>query len=356
MRLRLTLCALLILVLSVASPAANAFASSSVQPTPGTAPAPAATSGVVHAVLFWMEGCGHCEKVRTEVLPPLRAKYAAKLEIIEVEVRDSETSGRLDRVAAALGFPAGSVGVPFLVIGDKALIGSLQIPAELPALIEKYVASGGIELPNLPGLESIASVSGSSGKPAAAAAAAVKDNGFALAWIVMLLLIASLLYAAAGVVRALQHKSMPQGPVWSMYLVPALCVIGLIVAGYLSFVETTQAVAVCGPVGDCNAVQSSSYSRLFGILPVGLLGFAGYIAIMAAWLWSKLRDDVLADFAPLGVLGMALFGVALSIYLTGLELFVINAVCIWCLASATIMSLMVFVTTAPGLQRWSADN
>lgn len=355
MRLRLLLCTLLILVLAVASPAANAFASGSVQSSPQPAAAPAAASGVVRIVLFWMEGCGHCEKVRTEVLPPLREKYAAKLDILEVEVRDADTSGRLDRVSAALGFPSGSVGVPFLVIGNKGLIGSLQIPAELPALVEKYAASGGLDLPNLPGLENIASVSGSSAKPAPAAPE-VKDKGFTLAWIVMILLIASALYALAGVVRAWQRKSMPQGPVWTMYLVPALCVIGMVVAGYLSFVETTQTVAVCGPVGDCNAVQSSSYSRLFGILPVGLLGLAGYVAILAAWLWSKLRDDVLADFAPLAVFAMAVFGVALSIYLTSLELFVINAVCIWCLASATIMALMVFVTTGPGLLRWGADN
>ena len=46
-------------------------------------------------------------------------------------------------------------------------------------------------------------------------------------------------------------------------------------AGYLTYVETQLVQAVCGPVGDCNAVQSSSYARLFGVLPVGVLGASG---------------------------------------------------------------------------------
>ncbi len=355
MRLRLVLCTLLILVLSVASPAASAFAPGSVQPLTVAASAAAAGSGVVRIVIFWMQGCGHCEKVKTEVLLPLREKYTTRLEIIEVEVRDADTSGRLDRASAALGFPSGSVGVPFLIIGNKGLIGSLQIPAELPGLIEQHLASGGVDLPKLPGLENIASVAGSSGQPAATGEV-MKDKGFTLAWIVLLLLIASALYAVAGIVRTWQGKTMPQGPLWGMYLVPALCVIGIAVASYLSFIETTQTVAVCGPVGDCNAVQNSPYARLFGILPVGILGLAGYVALLAAWLWSKLRDDALADYAPFAVFAMALFGVVLSIYLTSLELFVIDAVCIWCLASATIMALLVFVTTGPGLRRWSTDR
>ena len=56
--------------------------------------------------------------------------------------------------------------------------------------------------------------------------------------------------------------------------------IGLAVAGYLTYVETQAVAAVCGPVGDCNAVQTSSYSKLFGLIPVGLIGMAGYVAIL----------------------------------------------------------------------------
>jgi hypothetical protein len=47
---------------------------------------------------------------------------------------------------------------------------------------------------------------------------------------------------------------------------------------------------------------------------------------------------------------MALFGVLFSIYLTYLELYVIQAVCAWCLTSAAIMALLLFVSTGPAVR------
>jgi uncharacterized membrane protein len=50
---------------------------------------------------------------------------------------------------------------------------------------------------------------------------------------------------------------------------------------------------------------------------------------------------------------MALFGTVFSIYLTYLELFVIKAVCIWCLSSAVIMALLMLLTL-PAATQWLA--
>lgn len=48
--------------------------------------------------------------------------------------------------------------------------------------------------------------------------------------------------------------------------------------------ETAQVSAACGPVGDCcNTVQQSEYARLFGILPIGVMGLLGYVAILISW-------------------------------------------------------------------------
>jgi len=107
------------------------------------------------------------------------------------------------------------------------------------------------------------------------------------------------------------------------WLVPILCVFGFGVAGYLAYVETAQVAAVCGPVGDCNSVQSSSYAKIWGILPVGLLGAAGYIAILAAWFVARKKWGWLSQYTPVALFGMALFGTIFSIYLTYLELYVI---------------------------------
>jgi uncharacterized membrane protein len=134
-----------------------------------------------------------------------------------------------------------------------------------------------------------------------------------------------------------------------------LTIIGLAVAGYLTYVETQAVAAVCGPVGDCNAVQTSSYSRLFGLIPVGLIGMAGYVAILAVWLWGRFGSGRLADYAPLAVHGMTIVAVAFSLYLTFLEPFVIKAVCIWCLTSAVVITLVMLLSLPAALASFVAD-
>lgn len=108
---------------------------------------------VVRAVLFWMNGCPHCHEVLENVLPPLQEQYGAQLEILLVEVVGMDDVNRLYEVAASYGIPRDRVGVPFLVIGDRVLIGSRQIPDELPGLIEAYLAEGGVDWPVIPRLD-----------------------------------------------------------------------------------------------------------------------------------------------------------------------------------------------------------
>ena len=156
----------------------------------------------------------------------------------------------------------------------------------------------------------------------------------------------SVLYAVYALVRRV--KSADQGrPTWIDLLIPLLAMIGLGVAGYLTYVETQAVSAVCGPIGDCNAVQSSSYARLFGVLPVGILGLIGFALMLIAWLIQQLRDDKWGNYASIAIFGMALFGTLFSIYLTYLEVFVIEAVCMWCLSSAVIMTSIMLLGILP---------
>ena len=83
---------------------------------------------------------------------------------------------------------------------------------------------------------------------------------------------------------------------------------------------------------------------IFGMFPVGLFGALGYIAILIAWLWRRFRRDKLAEIAGPALFGMAAFGVLYSIYLTYLEIFVIRAVCMWCLSSAVIITLLMLLS------------
>jgi uncharacterized membrane protein len=190
------------------------------------------------------------------------------------------------------------------------------------------------------------------------APSAAQSGGVELAAVVMVGMLAALVYAGFVFVRAWYgHGGKPASPpAWMDALIPGLAIVGLGVAGYLAYVETQAVPAVCGPVGDCNAVQASPYAKLFGVLPVGVVGIIGYVAILLAWLWGRLRSDRLADYAPLVILGMAVLGVLFSVYLTYLELFVIHAVCMWCLASAVIMMLLMLLALPPALASFAPGS
>ncbi|MBM3145289.1 MAG: vitamin K epoxide reductase family protein [Chloroflexi bacterium] len=156
--------------------------------------------------------------------------------------------------------------------------------------------------------------------------------------------LAAMILSLGGVWMHLKHPviSLDERGRW---IIPALCVVGLIVAGYLSYVEANQIEAVCGPVGDCNTVQQSPYARLFGVLPIGVLGLVGYVAILTAWVIQFYGPDRWQESASLIVWGLALIGTLFSIYLTFLEPFVIGATCAWCLTSAIIITLILWTAT-----------
>jgi uncharacterized membrane protein len=116
-----------------------------------------------------------------------------------------------------------------------------------------------------------------------------------------------------------------------------LAVLGLGVAGYLTYVHYKGIRPVCGLGGDCEKVQSSEWSKLAGV-PVSLLGLLGYAAILATLLVR--REEALIAAALISLVG---FG--FSAYLTYRELFTIDALCQWCVASAIIMTLLAIVTT-----------
>lgn len=175
------------------------------------------------------------------------------------------------------------------------------------------------------------------------------SEGFWLAWAAMALLFLALVYALGIAVWLALGREVPVIDAWGGRLIPVLAVAGLAVALYLTYVETTNTQAVCGPVGDCNEVQASPFAKLFGVLPVGLLGAVGYVAILVAWALGRYAKGAWSRLAPFAILGMALFGVLFSIYLTYLELFIIRAVCIWCVTSAVIMAALLALAVGPAV-------
>jgi uncharacterized membrane protein len=118
----------------------------------------------------------------------------------------------------------------------------------------------------------------------------------------------------------------------------ACCVVGLAIAGYLTYVHYAGIWPVCEIAHGCEKVQTSQWSKVAGV-PVALLGLLGYAAILAAVL-------VPGEAALTAAAGLAVVGFGFSAYLTYREVFTIEAICIWCVASAVVMAALAAVTVA----------
>jgi len=120
--------------------------------------------------------------------------------------------------------------------------------------------------------------------------------------------------------------------------IAAIAVLGVAVAGYLTYVHYAGIEAFCvSGSGGCEKVQTSTYSKLAGV-PVALLGLIGYLTLLGS---LALRGEN-GRFA--GAL-IALTGFGFSAYLTYREIFTIKAICQWCVASAVLMAVLAILTT-----------
>ncbi len=391
----------------------------------------AAEEPVARAVLFFSPSCGHCEYVINDVLPglfeeaggapetyfdeTLQAGRVAfyllangRLEMLLVDVSVHEGVELFYAATDAFSIPSG--GVPRLIVGDRYLIGSRDIPEQFPGIVLGALASGeGIDWPAIPGLaEAVDSVPTSGGGSETTTATVPASTttvpavttstpdppgtsvpetstslpevtttsappgedggggtilppgtgedsvagrfgrdpvGTSISVVVLVLMLGSLGGVAWWIPRPGDRRAANAGVV-------VLALIGLGVASYLGFVEVGGSEAVCGPVGDCNTVQQSEYARLFGVIPLGLVGVAGYTVVLGTWAagrWGRGRG---ADFALVALFAGTVGGVLLSVYLTFLEPFVIGATCAWCLASAVIITGLMWLTARPAARAW----
>jgi len=130
-----------------------------------------------------------------------------------------------------------------------------------------------------------------------------------------------------------------------------LAIVAVVTSGYLTWVKLAGIIPECGPVKGCETVEASPYSEMFGI-PVALPGLLMSLAILVsvvAWWWSGDRRLLYAPYA-LGILGLFVVG-----YLTYLELFVIHAICIWCVTFA-IAIVAGWIVTLVAMRRTAASG
>jgi uncharacterized membrane protein len=108
---------------------------------------------------------------------------------------------------------------------------------------------------------------------------------------------------------------------------------GIGVATYITIADAGGGTPFCvAGGGGCETVANSSYSHLLGV-NVAVFGIVGYVLLLAAALTP-------GDAGRFAGLLLALGGFGFSAYLTYLELFVIDAICQWCVASAVLMTVL----------------
>jgi len=342
-----------------------------------------AQAPIFRAVLFYSPTCGHCHYVITEVLPPLLEQYGEQLQIVGVNIANFEGQTLYQSAVEHFAIPNERRGVPTLIVADILLVGSGEIPEQLPSLIEHYLAIGGVDWPDIPGLAEVVQAAEATPEATAEATAETTSNlqpggpaqpstnlidsksrtalandfisrfqqdaaGNSLSVLLLIGMLAVIGFVLRRLWRVWQTGTTRLSLArdlngWRTWAIAVLGLIGLGVSIYMAYVETTHTLAVCGPIGDCNTVQQSPYALLFGLIPIGLLGIVGYAAMLIVWLvwhWGSARFRNLAEST---LFGMALFGTIFSMYLTFLEPFVIGATCVWCLTSAISMTLTLFV-------------
>jgi uncharacterized membrane protein len=133
-----------------------------------------------------------------------------------------------------------------------------------------------------------------------------------------------------------------------------LSLAGLFISAYLYLYKLGRIGSLACGTGGCETVQLSPWSRVAGV-EVALIGVLGYAALLGASL-AALQPGLSGQRWPATLLaGLAGVGVLFTAYLTYLELFVIHAICRWCVASGVII-LAILAAALLELRRLPRDR
>lgn len=128
-----------------------------------------------------------------------------------------------------------------------------------------------------------------------------------------------------------------------------LALVGLLVATYLWLYKIGAIGELRCGTGSCEYVQASRYAELLGI-PVAFYGVVGYATLFGVGLVG-LQPPRLGDRrVTLLLAAFATAGFLFTLYLTYIELFVLHAVCRWCVVSAVIITT-IWAIAVTGLSR-----
>jgi uncharacterized membrane protein len=118
---------------------------------------------------------------------------------------------------------------------------------------------------------------------------------------------------------------------------------GIFVSAYLWLYKLGKIGTLTCGTGGCETVQLSPYSRFMGV-EVAAIGFAGYLVLLALSLWSLSPGQARSRSLINALVLLSGGAVAFTLYLKYLELFVIKAICRWCVASAVLIVIFFVLT------------
>jgi uncharacterized membrane protein len=137
-------------------------------------------------------------------------------------------------------------------------------------------------------------------------------------------------------------------------IVAALALAGLFISLYLTLYKIGVIGELSCSIGSCETVNLSKWSRFLG-LPVAAWGLLFYVDVFAIALVGTMPRFESEPLISLVLTAEAAVGVLFSAWLTYLELAVIHAICIWCVTSAVVVTL-IFLTSVLDLREFRARS
>jgi uncharacterized membrane protein len=120
-------------------------------------------------------------------------------------------------------------------------------------------------------------------------------------------------------------------------MIALLAIGGVAVSSYLAYGSIGDRSLFCELGHGCDTVQASEYSVVLGV-PIAVWGALLYLAILAAAIAGLSFSSRFGELPSLALFGMGLAGTLYSGYLAWVELYRIEAVCMWCTISAIIIT------------------
>jgi len=113
-----------------------------------------------------------------------------------------------------------------------------------------------------------------------------------------------------------------------------LAFIGLIDAGYITVKYYTGGEVACPITGGCSSVLTSTYSQIAGF-PVSGYGLIFYTSVLLlAFLYLDMKAQWIEKLMPL----LGLVGFLFTLWFVYLQIFVIEAICFFCMVSAILVT------------------